>query len=57
MSRVHHWALLATLAEAGIGFDSGLDRILDSQPANRPLTQELRQFQIELLAGRPRVRW
>lgn len=48
--------LLATLAEAGIGFDGGLDRILDSQPADRPLAQELREFQIELLAGRPRVR-
>ena len=48
--------LLATLAEAGIGFDAGLQRILDSQGDDRPLAQELRQFQIELLAGRPRVR-
>ena len=48
--------LLATLAEAGIGFDSGLERILDSQYTVRPLAQELRQFQLELLAGRPRTR-
>lgn len=47
--------LLATLSEAGIGFDAGLERILSSQPADRPLAQEFRQFQIELLAGRPRV--
>src|SRR4051812_30389977 len=32
--------LLATLAEAGIAFDAALDRILDSQPAGRPLTVE-----------------
>jgi len=47
--------LLASLAEAGIGFDAALDRILSSQPAERPLAVELRAFQIELLAGRPRV--
>src|SRR5262249_42713750 len=47
--------LLATLAEAGIAFDAALERILSSQPGNRPLTQELRLFQMEVLAGRPRV--
>ncbi|MFN4259628.1 MAG: type II secretion system F family protein [Gemmataceae bacterium] len=48
--------LLATLSESGIGFDAALERILDTQSIRRPLTQELRQFQLEVLAGRPRVR-
>ncbi len=47
--------LLATLAEAGIGFDAALERILDSQPADRPLAEEFRLFQLEVLAGRPRI--
>jgi len=47
--------LLNTLAQAGIGFDSALDRILAAQQAERPLVQELRSFQYDILAGRPRV--
>ena len=47
--------LLATLAEAGLGFDAALDRILTSQPSQRALVQEFRTFQAEVLAGRPRV--
>lgn len=47
--------LFATLGEAGLGFDASLDRILHSQPEERPLAQEFRTFQTELLAGRPRV--
>jgi tight adherence protein C len=47
--------LLATLAEAGLGFDAALDRILTSQPSYRVLVQEFRTFQAEVLAGRPRV--
>jgi len=47
--------LLATLAEAGIAFDGALDRILKSQRDDRPLAEELRLFQIEILAGRPRT--
>lgn len=47
--------LLNTLTHAGIGFDSALDRILASQPAKRPLIQELRTFQYDIMAGRPRV--
>jgi tight adherence protein C len=47
--------LLATLAEAGLGFDSALDRILGSNPSDRALFQEFRTFQAEVLAGRPRV--
>ena len=46
--------LLATLAEAGLGFDAALDRILTSQPSERALVQEFRTFQAEVLAGRPR---
>jgi tight adherence protein C len=47
--------LLATLAEAGLGFDAALDRILASQPPDRALVDEFRTFQSEILAGRPRV--
>jgi pilus assembly protein TadC len=47
--------LLATLAEGGLAFDAALDRILSSQPEDRPLAQEFRLYQVELLAGRPRV--
>jgi tight adherence protein C len=47
--------LLATLAEAGLGFDAALDRILGSNPADRALVEEFRTFQSEVLAGRPRV--
>jgi len=43
--------LLATLGEAGLGFDAALDRVLDSEPAGRPLAQELRTYQNEVLAG------
>jgi tight adherence protein C len=47
--------LLATLAEAGLGFDAALDRILGSNPPERALVQEFRTFQAEVLAGRSRV--
>jgi tight adherence protein C len=47
--------LLATLGEAGLGFDAALQRILATQPAGRPLADELRQFQVDVLAGRGRV--
>ena len=47
--------LLNTLAQAGIGFDAAIDRILDAQPSERPLAQELRSFQYDILAGRPRI--
>jgi tight adherence protein C len=47
--------LLATLAEAGLGFDSAVDRLLGAQPPNRPLTREFRQFQADLAGGRPRI--
>jgi tight adherence protein C len=46
--------MLSTLAEAGLGFDASLARILDAQE-DRALAQELRAFQAELLAGVGRV--
>lgn len=47
--------ILSTLAEAGLSFDPALDRLLESQPARRPLGDELRLFRGETRAGRPRV--
>ncbi|MEM9826479.1 MAG: type II secretion system F family protein [Planctomycetota bacterium] len=47
--------LLATLAESGIGFDAALDRILDTQSSIRPLPQDMRMFQVDILAGRSRI--
>lgn len=47
--------LLNTLAQAGIGFDAALDQILGAANEKRPLVNEFRIFQIELLAGRSRV--
>ncbi|MBS0209848.1 MAG: type II secretion system F family protein [Planctomycetes bacterium] len=52
--------LLATLAEAGLGLDSAIDRVLGSLEAHRTLPRELSAFQRDVLAGRPRVdslRW
>ena len=47
--------LLATLSEAGLGFDSALSRVLDSAVEDRPLAREFRTYQSDLLAGRTRV--
>lgn len=47
--------LLNTLAQAGIGFDSALERILAVQPPTRPLVQDFRLFQRDALAGRSRI--
>src|SRR5207248_3397709 len=47
--------LLATLGEAGLGFDAALQRVLASQAADRPLATEFRGFQVDLLAGRGRI--
>lgn len=47
--------LMATLSEAGLGFDSALMRILKTRLAGRPLADELRMYQADLLAGRSRV--
>jgi tight adherence protein C len=47
--------LLATLSEAGLGFDSALSRVLKTRLAGRPLASELRVYQSDLLAGRKKV--
>ena len=47
--------LLATLSEAGLGFDAALSRIMSTRLSNRPLAHEFQTFQADLLAGRPRV--
>ena len=47
--------LLNTLAQAGIGFDAALERILAVQPPARPLVQDFRLFQRDAMAGRSRI--
>lgn len=47
--------LLATLSEAGLGLDAAIERVLRSQPVDRPLAREFRQLQRDVLAGRGRV--
>ncbi len=47
--------LFATLSEAGLGFDAALERVLRAQAEGRPLAEEFRTFQVEVLAGRRRV--
>ena len=47
--------LLATLSEAGLGFDAALSRVLDSVIEERPLVREFRTYQSDLLSGRTRV--
>jgi len=48
--------LLATLAEAGLGFDSAITRLLESDQGTGRLADEFAMFQRESLAGVPRVR-
>jgi tight adherence protein C len=47
--------ILATLAEAGLGFDASLMRVLDSTPADRPLHHAFAAFHRDVRAGVPRV--
>jgi len=47
--------LLATLSEAGLGFDSALARVIQAIPEERPLIREFHTYQSDLLAGRTRV--
>jgi tight adherence protein C len=46
--------LLATLAQAGLGLDAALSRVVEVQPGQRPLSGQLRRFQRDLLSGAPR---
>lgn len=48
-------ALLATLAESGLGLDAAIERVLRALDTERPLSYELRQFRAEIQAGIPRV--
>jgi pilus assembly protein TadC len=47
--------LIAALARAGLGFDAALDGLIASEPAARPLVQELVRLRADLRSGRPRV--
>ncbi len=47
--------LLATLAEAGLSFDAALDRVLETQRRERPLSEDFRLFRLEILTGRGRI--
>jgi len=48
--------LFATLSEAGLGFDASFSKIQENQDPRSPLAAELTTFQLETLAGVPRVR-
>jgi len=47
--------LFATMAEAGLGFDAALARIVRAQGSNRPLASEFLNFQHDMLAGMSRT--
>ena len=47
--------LFATMAEAGLGFDAALARIVRAQGSNRALSSEFVNFQHDLLAGMSRT--
>ena len=48
--------ILATLAEAGSGFDASVGQLLDAQPTERPLPQELLLYRLEMQTGAGRAR-
>ena len=47
--------LFASMSQAGLAFDAALERVLLGLDRERPLSQELRTFQSEVLAGTGRV--
>jgi len=47
--------LLATLAEAGLGFESAVDELIRAQPPGRPLADEVRLYQLEVGTGARRA--
>jgi pilus assembly protein TadC len=47
--------LFATMAEAGLGFDAALSKIARARGTERALISELMNFQVDVLAGIPRV--
>ena len=48
--------LFATMAEAGLGFDAALARIVRAQGSDRALSSEFVNFQHDMLAGMSRTR-
>jgi len=46
--------LLATLSQAGLGFDAALSRVMETRLAIRPLGKELRSYQSDIMSGRAR---
>ncbi|MGQ0736798.1 MAG: type II secretion system F family protein [Acidobacteriota bacterium] len=46
--------MLATMAEAGLGFDAALTNIVRARGAQRPLMAEFTKFQLDMIAGMPR---
>jgi tight adherence protein C len=47
--------LFATMAEAGLGFDAALSRIVRAQGSDRPLASEFLNFQHDMMAGMSRT--
>lgn len=47
--------LLATMSESGLAFDGALEKVISSQKEDRPLVEELKTFQLEVLGGVSRV--
>ena len=47
--------LFATMAEAGLGFDAALTRIVRAQGSSRPLASEFLNFQTDMMAGMSRT--
>lgn len=47
--------LLATLAEAGFGFESAVGEVIRAQASGRPLADELRLYQLEVSTGARRA--
>ena len=47
--------LFATMAEAGLGFDAALAKIVKARGSDRALTEEFVAFQHDMLAGVPRT--
>jgi len=47
--------LFSTMAEAGLGFDAALTKVVRAQGPRRPLVAEFMNFQYDMLAGMPRT--
>ena len=47
--------LFATMAEAGLGFDAALARVVRAQGSSRPLASEFLNFQHDMMAGMSRT--